>query len=346
MNVTAGRRFHNETPTAHSGFGDLLRWMATRKPGPWRKWTDVPPAPSPPPRVGSGKMRVTFVNHATALLQMDGVNVLTDPIWSERCSPVSFAGPKRAVPPGLRLEQLPPIDVILVSHNHYDHLDLPTLRRLAGEHSPRILVPAGNRALLERAGVRGAEELAWWKSVVVADGVRIAAVPARHFSGRGLFDRNRSLWAGFMISGPAGSAYFAGDTGFGPHFQEIRDRFGSPRLAFLPIGAYRPEWFMSRVHMSPDEALRAHRILGAGTSVGIHFGTFRLADDGQDEPPARIEALLREEVGSRPRFWILGFGEGRDVPRERVGLGSPDEGRSVRGDGDGRAGSLAGVPAR
>lgn len=291
-------------------------------------------------------MRVTFVNHATALLQMDGVNILTDPIWSERCSPVSFAGPKRAVPPGLRLEQLPPIDVILVSHNHYDHLDLPTLRRLAAEHSPRILVPTGNRPLLERAGVGGADELAWWKSVVVADGVRIAAVPARHFSGRGFFDRNRSLWAGFVISGPAGSAYFAGDTGFGPHFQEIRGRFGSPRVAFLPIGAYRPEWFMSRVHMSPDEALRAHRILGAGTSVGVHFGTFRLADDGQDEPPARIEALLRDEVGPRPRFWILGFGEGRDVPREGLGLGSPDEGRSVRGYGDGRAGSLAGVPAR
>jgi L-ascorbate metabolism protein UlaG (beta-lactamase superfamily) len=291
-------------------------------------------------------MRVTFVNHATALLQMDGVNVLTDPIWSERSSPVSFAGPKRVVPPGLRFEQLPPIDVVLVSHNHYDHLDLPTLRRLAAEHDPRILVPLGNRALLERAGVHGAEELGWWKSVVVADGVRVAAVPARHFSGRGMLDRNRALWAGFVVSGPAGSAYFAGDTGFGPHFQEIRDRFGSPRLAFLPIGAYRPEWFMSRVHMSPDEALRAHRILGAGTSVGIHFGTFRLADDGQDEPPERIEALLGEEVAPRPRFWILGFGEGRDVPREGIGLGSSDEGHSVRGDRHGWPGRLAGVPAR
>lgn len=207
-------------------------------------------------------------------------------------------------------------------------------------------MPRGNRRLLDRAGLRGGEELEWWKSVVVADGVRVAAVPARHFSGRGLFDRNRSLWAGFVVSGPAGSAYFAGDTGFGPHFQEIRDRFGSPRLAFLPIGAYRPEWFMSRVHTSPTEALRAHRILGAGTSVGIHFGTFRLADDGQDEPPERIEALLREEVAPGPRFWILGFGEGRDVPREAIGLGSSDEGHSVRGDGNGRPGRLAGVSAR
>jgi L-ascorbate metabolism protein UlaG (beta-lactamase superfamily) len=342
--VTKGR-FHNETPTEHAGFGDLLRWMATRKPGPWRKWTDVPPAPSPP-RVGAGEMRVTFVNHATVLIQMDGVNVLTDPIWSKRCSPVSFAGPKRVVPPGLRFEQLPPIDVVLVSHNHYDHLDLPTLKRLATEHRPRILVPLGNRRVLDRAGVRGAEELDWWQLVEVRDGVRVAAVPAQHFSGRGMFDRDRALWAGFVTSGSAGSAYFAGDTGFGPHFEEIRDRFGPPRLALLPIGAYRPEWFMSRVHTSPTEALRAHRVLGAGTSVGIHFGTFRLADDGQDEAPERLEALLREGGAPRPRFWVHKIGEGRDVPAEPIGLRSPDESHSVRGDGDGRAGRLAGVPAR
>ena len=344
-----GQRFHNERPTKHSGLGDLLKWMRTREPGPWRKWTDVPPAPSPPARVGPGQMRVTFVNHATVLVQMDGVNILADPIWSERCSPVSFAGPKRAVPPGLRFEQLPPIDVVLISHNHYDHLDLPTLRRLAAEHRPRILVPLGNRRFFDGLGVRGAEELDWWQSVEIREGVRIEAVPAQHFSGRGMFDRDRALWAGFVASGPAGPVYFAGDTGFGPHFEEIRDRFGPPRLALLPIGAYRPEWFMSRVHISPEEALRAHRLLGAGTSVGIHFGTFRLADDGQDEPANRIEALRREGGASPPRFWVLGFGEGRDVPAESVApvaLGSPDEGHSVRGDGDGRTGRLAGVPAR
>ena len=340
-----GRRFHNETPTEHAGLGDLLRWMATRKPGPWRKWTEVPPAPSPPRRVGRGQMRVTFVNHATVLIQMDGVNILADPIWSERCSPVSFAGPKRVVPPGLRFDQLPPIDVVLVSHNHYDHLDLPTLKRLSAEHRPRIFVPLGNQ-VFDGTGVLGAEELDWWESVEVRDGVRVSAVPAQHFSGRGMFDRDRALWAGFVVSGPAGPAYFAGDTGFGPHFGEIRDRFGPPRLALLPIGAYRPEWFMSRVHASPEEALSAHRILGAGTSVGIHFGTFRLADDGQDEAPSRLETLVREEGAPKPRFWILGFGEGRDIPREPVALGSPHEGDSVRGDRDGRAGRLAGVPAR
>ncbi len=309
-----GRRFRNETPTEHAGFGDFVKWMSTREPGPWRKWEDVPPAPSPPRRVGRGEMRVTFVNHATVLVQMDGVNILTDPIWSERCSPVSFAGPRRVHPPGLRFEQLPPIDVVLVSHNHYDHLDLPTLERLAAGHRPRFVVPLGNRAIFDRAKVGNVEELDWWQSIEVREGIRVAAVPTQHFSGRGLSDRDRALWAGFVITGPAGAMYFAGDSGFGPHFEEIRDRYGPPRLALLPIGAYRPEWFMSRVHMSPEEALRAHQILGAGASVAIHFGTFRLADDGQDDAPARIEAAFRASPEPAPQFWVLGFGEARDVP--------------------------------
>lgn len=307
-----GRRFRNPVATEHAGLPELVRWMVTREPGVWRKWTDQPPAPSPPRRVGRGEMRVTFVNHATVLVQMDGVNVLTDPIWSKRSSPVSWAGPRRVVPPGLRFEQLPPIDVVVVSHNHYDHLDLPTLKRLAKEHRPLILVPAGNRLVLDRAKIEGVEELDWWRSIEVRPEVRVAAVPAQHFSGRGLADRDRALWAGYVVDGPAGVAYFAGDTGFGPQFAQVRERFGRPRLALLPIGAYRPEWFMSRVHTSPDEALRAHEILGAEASVGIHFGTFRLADDGQDEPAERIAELLRE---STSRFWVLGFGEGRDVPR-------------------------------
>lgn len=308
------RRFRNEMPTRHEGFGDVVRWMATRKPGAWRKWTEFAPPASPTWRVGRGEMHVTFVNHSTVLVQMDGLNVLTDPIWSERCSPVSFAGPKRAHAPGLRFEDLPQIDVVVVSHNHYDHMDLPTLSRLAVERQPRIFVPLGNRRTLERRGIRGVEELDWWESAGLREEVQIYAVPTQHFSGRGLFDRDRALWAGFVVTTPAGTMYFAGDTGFGPHFGEIRERFGPPRLAVLPIGAYRPEWFMSRVHTSPDEALSAHRILDAGTSVGVHFGTFRLADDGQDEPKERIEELLREGDQPPPRFWVLGPGESRDVP--------------------------------
>jgi L-ascorbate metabolism protein UlaG (beta-lactamase superfamily) len=311
-----GRRFRNQVTTEHGGFGDFLRWMATRESGPWRRWTEIPPAASPPRVVGARQMRVTFVNHSTVLVQMNGLNFLTDPIWSERCSPVSFAGPRRVHAPGLRLDQLPPIDVVLLSHNHYDHLDLPTLRRLASEHNPRVVVPLGNGGTLGRRGVRGVEELDWWESTEVHEATRVHAVPAKHFSGRGIFDRDRALWAGFVVTSPAGAVYFAGDTGFGPHFVEIRERYGPPRMALLPIGAYRPEWFMSRVHMSPEEALRAHKILGAGMSVGIHFGTFRLADDGQDEPADRIATLLRERKQPDTTFWVLRPGEARDVPAD------------------------------
>lgn len=311
-----GERFHNQSPTKQHGFWDFVRWQRTRDRGPWRAFVDAAPGPKPPQRVPRGAMRVTFVNHATVLVQMDGVNVLTDPIWSERASPVSFAGPKRHRPPGIRFEDLPPIDLVVVSHNHYDHMDLPTLQRLSRTFHPRIVTGLGNADFLTEHGVGNVAELDWWQSANVAAGVDVAAVPAQHFSQRGLGDRDRTLWAGYVVTGPAGAFYFAGDTGFGPHFQQIRERFGSMRLAVLPIGAFRPEWFMAPVHISPGQALEAHRVLGARTSVGMHFGTFALADDGQDEPPARIRELLAREPNpdDRAGFRLLDFGEGRDLP--------------------------------
>jgi L-ascorbate metabolism protein UlaG (beta-lactamase superfamily) len=236
-------------------------------------------------------------------------------VWSDRVSPVSFAGPKRVRPPGIRFEDLPPIDVVLVSHNHYDHTDLATLRRLAARDAPLVLAGLGVTAILPRA-VRAAE-LDWWQSVDVASGVTVAAVPVQHFSGRGLSDRNGTLWTGFVVSAPAGRVFFAGDTGYGPHFREIARRFSGIRLAILPIGAYRPEWFMGPVHETPAQAVDAMRDLGASTALGMHFGTFELTDEGEDEPPADLaKALDAAEAarGSRPRFWVLGFGEGRDVP--------------------------------
>lgn len=308
-----GKRFLNQSEIAHQGARDVLKWLAQREQGEWRKWTDAEPGPKPPERVGRGELRVTWVNHATVLVQMDGLNLLTDPIWSDRCSPVGFAGPKRVRPPGIRFEDLPKIDAVLVSHNHYDHLDLPTLKRLAEKHQPRIFAGLGNKLLLDREQIGGAVDLDWWNEVPLSDEVKLTAVPAQHFSGRGPFDRDATLWMGFVVSGPAGHVYFAGDTGFGPHFAQIADRFGPMRLALLPIGAYRPRWFMSPVHISPDEALKAHEILRAATSVGIHFGTFPLADDGEHEPVRELEKLLAQ-TDPTPRFWILDFGEGRDVP--------------------------------
>jgi L-ascorbate metabolism protein UlaG (beta-lactamase superfamily) len=309
-----GRRFHNAPTVSHGGWRDFLRWRRTSTPGPWRDWTEAPPGPPPTARVAKGELRVTFVNHATVLIQMDGLNVLTDPIWSYRCSPLSFIGPRRRRPPGLRFEDLPSIDAILVSHNHYDHLDLPTLRRLQAKGTPRLYTGLGNHDFLESRGIGRSRELDWWEGVELAPGVTVHGVPAQHFSGRGLRDRDRSLWMGFVIGGPSGSVYFAGDTAFGPHFEEIRKRCGPVRLALLPIGAFQPEWFMGRVHLSPEQALEAHRVLGAGSSMAIHFGTFRLADDGEEIPAQRLRAAVLLHPDPKPNFWVPGFGESRDVP--------------------------------
>ena len=305
-----GRRFRNARATPHNDFREAAKWAANRQRGYWKPRRHEPPGPPPPTRVEGDRLRVTFVNHTTVLLQTHGVNILTDPIWSERCGPVSWFGPRRFRPPGIRFEDLPPIDIVLLSHNHYDHCDLPTLKRLARTHQPKLVVPLGNRVFLERRGVPVVQELDWWDATRIGE-LTITAIPVRHFSGRGLFDRDRSLWCGYGIETPSGSICFAADTGYGEQFTEIRGRFGTPRLALLPIGAFRPEWFMSRVHMSPEQALHAHFDLGAQTSVATHFGTFQLADDGETEPVERIAAALREVPDTR--FWVLGFGEGRDV---------------------------------
>jgi L-ascorbate metabolism protein UlaG (beta-lactamase superfamily) len=306
-----GKRFFTPGAPAPEGFGGVLKWMLRRERGPWRDYQEFAPGPKPPDRVSD--LRVTFVNHATTLIQMSGLNLLTDPIWSYRCSPVSFAGPARARPPGIRFEDLPPIDAILLSHNHYDHLDLPTLQRLRKERgAPRVIAGLGNGEMLKNAGIANVDELDWWQSLELAPGVTGTAVPVQHFSNRGVTDRNRTLWTGFVVSSAAGNVFFAGDTGFGSHFAAIAKAFPAIRLAILPIGAYRPEWFMGPVHETPEQAVEAQRILGAETALAIHFGTFPLADDGQDEPVDALKTALAAHPGQR--FWVLGFGEGRDVP--------------------------------
>jgi L-ascorbate metabolism protein UlaG (beta-lactamase superfamily) len=299
-----GERFHNREHTPH---GSFLKWQLTRERGFWPAWVDAKPGPPPPRRVGDGQLRVTFINHATLLIQMDGLNVLTDPIWSDRTSPVSFAGPKRHRPPGIRFDDLPPIDVVVVSHNHYDHLDVPTLRLLEARDRPRILTPLGNAALMRRNGIERAVDLDWWQS----DG-RVTLVPARHFSSRGISDGNRNLWGGFVIRGAAGNVYYAGDTGWGGHFAEIGARFAPIRAALLPIGAYLPRWFMSPVHIDPAQAVDAHLALRAHTSIPMHYGTFFLGDDGIDEPLRDLQSALAAK-GS-PSFAVLENGEGRDLP--------------------------------
>jgi L-ascorbate metabolism protein UlaG (beta-lactamase superfamily) len=308
-----GKRFSSPGSPELHGVGDFLRWITDRERGPWREFTDAPPGPAPPRQVGGGRMRVAFVNHSTVLLQMDGINVLTDPVWSERVSPISFAGPRRHRPPGLRFEDLPPIDAVLVSHDHYDHMDQRTLTRLAESHAASFFVATGNAARLSRFGIPRGRELAWWESAELAPGVAVTAVPAWHFSGRTAFDRDRTLWCGFVVSGPSGAAYFAGDTGWGPHFEEIGRRFPGLRLAMLPIGAYRPRWFMSPMHIDPAEAVAAQKSLGASTALAVHWGTFAQADDGEFEPVEELRKALDRQPEPRPRFVVLENGESLEV---------------------------------
>jgi L-ascorbate metabolism protein UlaG (beta-lactamase superfamily) len=233
-----------------------------------------------------------------------------------RASPFSWIGPRRHRAPGIPFEDLPPIDIVLQSHDHYDHLDMPTQRRIRSQWQPRFVVPLGVRSRFEKHQIASGErirELDWWQSVVISENLTITCVPARHFSGRGLRDRNKTLWSGYVIEAPAGVIYFAGDTGYGSHFEEIRRRFPEIRVAFLPMGAYLPEWFMGPVHISPADAVCAHEELGAATSIAIHFGTFHLADDAEDQPARELrEALALRKAANR--FWILGAGEGRDIP--------------------------------
>jgi L-ascorbate metabolism protein UlaG (beta-lactamase superfamily) len=241
--------------------------------------------------VNGNELRVTFINHSTLLLQQGGANILTDPIWSERASPFSFIGPRRRRKPGVEWEDLPRIDIVLISHNHYDHLDLATLRRLAAQGHSQFVVPTGVARLLRSRNISPVHELDWGESLSPAgQPATIHCVPAMHFSARGVFDRNRTLWCGYLIQAEDRIIYFAGDTGFGDHFARIREQFGSPRLALLPIGAFEPRWFMSPVHMAPDEAVRAHQILAAQTSIAIHHGTFQLGDDAIDTPKQRLRA--------------------------------------------------------
>jgi L-ascorbate metabolism protein UlaG (beta-lactamase superfamily) len=313
-----GSRFHNPELPRRKGFIGFWRWQLTRRPGYWSKWTDSPPGNPPPLRVAGPDLRVTFINHATVLIQMEGINILTDPTWSERASPLSWAGPKRRNLPGIRFEHLPPIDFVLISHNHYDHLDIQTLTRLHVEHRPRFVGGLGNRALLEEHAVKEVTELDWWESVEVRPGLRIACVPARHFSGRGLSDGDATLWCGYVVEGPSGNVYFAGDTALGKHFQEIKGRFAPLRLALLPIGDYLPAWFMRPIHLSPEDAVEAHHILDAEVSMAIHFGTFPLGDDGEFEPVKKLREVLSRKGHGRSPFWVLERGEGRNVPLIRI----------------------------
>ena len=247
--------------------------------------------PRQPPTVHGNELAVSYIGHATFLIQANGTSILTDPVYADRASPVQFAGPRRVRAPGIRFDDLPTISIVLLSHNHYDHCDLRTLRALKDRFDPAFVTPLGNGRLLRSAGIEKVEELDWWDAATTTR-VPIHLIPAQHFSARGPLDRNRALWGGFVLELAGKRICFAGDSGYGPHFAEIGRRLGPFDLTLLPIGAYEPRWFMKDIHMNPEEAVQAHLDLGSRHSIAMHYGVFQLTPEAIDEPPARLAAAL------------------------------------------------------
>lgn len=300
-----GNKFYNLDGVKDKSFIDLIRWQWTRQSTLWPLDLTPPTSyPLPVTRLDSAKASYTFINHSTVLLQIDGLNIITDPMFSERASPVSFAGPKRHRKPGVELEQLPPIDLILLSHNHYDHMDRASLVFLAQRDQPFIVTGLGNGNLLRQWGFKNVAELDWFQKLPFKNH-EIHFVPAQHFSARGIGDRNKTLWGGFVFKSSRGYIYFAGDTGWGDFIYEIGKQFQPVVLSLIPIGAYEPRWFMKDMHMNPGEAWQVHHTLQSQYSLGIHWGTFQLTDEGWDQPVTDLKRIVTENIQKNSNPFVV-----------------------------------------
>jgi L-ascorbate metabolism protein UlaG (beta-lactamase superfamily) len=301
-----GTRFHNLGGVAPPSFAKVARMLRTKR-KPWPSHVEVrqkkPPGLSRPHEVA-----VTFIGHSTFLIQSQGIAILVDPVYSDRAGPFGLLGPRRVRLPGIAFGDLPRITAVLLSHNHYDHCDLPTLRKLRSVCDPVFVTPLGNSRVLNKTGTRRIEELDWWETAEVG-GVKVTVTPSQHFSARTPWDRNRALWGGFALDLAGKRVYFAGDTGYMPLFGEIRRRVGVIDVALLPIGAYEPRWFMKPLHMNPGEAAQAFLDLGSPLSIASHFGTFRLTAEGIDDPVTDLAAALDQHGIDPDRFRVLEVGE-------------------------------------
>ena len=309
-----GERFFDPDGSPPKSLPDLLRWQfgGGRQRQAWPEWAPSPYADTPPERVGGDKVRLSFVGHASWLIQTSRLNILIDPIWSPRASPVDWAGPKRHNDPGIAFDALPMIDIALVSHGHYDHLDTTTLSKLSAKFSPRVITPLGNDVTMRSAdGAIKAEGFDWHHRIELGRGIAVTLVPTRHWSARGLFDRNKTLWASFVLETSAGKIYIVCDSGYGEgtHFRRVAERYGPLRLAILPIGAYEPRWFMRDMHMNPPEAVKALADCGAQAALAHHHGTFQLTDEAIDAPVAALHEALDEAKIPRERFAVLSPGQ-------------------------------------
>jgi L-ascorbate metabolism protein UlaG (beta-lactamase superfamily) len=320
-----GEHFFNPEPTIRRTNGkrvsifSILRARMKKDPAVWSSWPKhIDNKPYPPQ--ADDAPGVTFIGHSSFLLRLPGLNILSDPVFSARCSPSQLIGPKRVRDPGLALAALPRIDLILLSHNHYDHMDVIALRALRKRFpAAAIVTTLGNAAFLAKKGIGDAVELDWFQSVEVKD-ANITVVPARHFAARTLWDRNETLWGGFFLTHRGLKIYFAGDTGYTKYFKEIAARLGAPDLAFLPIGAYEPRDFMGPVHMNPADAVQAFQDLGASQAIGMHFGTFQLTAEPIEAPLRDLATALQAAGIDAERFRALDIGESVSLVESELAL--------------------------
>ena len=307
-----GVRFHDPEGSTLKNPLHILKWMLGPNRPKWPDWVPSPYSDTPPQQVDSDRVRFSYVGHASWLIQTAGLNILVDPIWSERAGPFNLIGPKRVNDPGIAFDKLPTIDAVLVSHAHYDHLDMPTLSTLAAKFSPRFITPLGNDLIMksENANIR-AEGFDWDQRVEIGNGVAVTLVRTRHWSARGLFDRNKTLWASFVLETPAGKIYIVCDSGYGEGrlFRRVKDAHGAIRLAILPIGAYEPRWFLQDQHMNPEESVKAMQDCGTQQVLATHYGTFKMTDELVDQPVKDLNAALDTAKIPREKFVALKPGQ-------------------------------------
>jgi len=286
---------------------DVVKWNFTRKKGAWP--LSVPlQKKSVLPSSREENLKVYYIGHATVLIQYQNLNILTDPVFSERASPVSWAGPKRVQAPGLDISSLPPVDIVLITHDHYDHLDMPSLLAIEKKDHPLFLVPMGVDKILHDEEIKNVESLLWWDFYEQED-IKIHFTPSRHWSKRSLWTRNKNLWGSYVIESSQERIFFIGDSGFGPHLDEIAQKFAPFTLSFLPIGAYAPEWFMAKQHMSPEEAVLTHQKIQSKQSIAIHYDTFPLADEPYGEGKERLQKALLHYQIPQDQFLPLAAGD-------------------------------------
>ena len=288
-----GHKFFNPNGPGPKSLWEVLKWQMTKERQLWPASRDNVATPKLAGELSDRQISTTFINHASHLLQYRGVNILTDPVFSERTSPFQWMGPKRARKPGLEFAQLPRIDAVVISHNHYDHMDEGSIRELAKRFDPVFIVPLGNGRLVKDFGAKKIVELDWWQETNLPGGASVILVPALHWSRRGLFDTNDCLWGGYVFRTEHTRTFFSGDTGYGDFFKKIRERLGPMDLSFIAIGAYEPRWFMKGHHMNPEDAVQAHIDLESKRTIGTHFGTFQLTDEGIDAPAETLKSALQ-----------------------------------------------------